>query len=94
MPTEDGTCPQWPDRCCFCLTKRAGVVLTGLFSILSDFVFIVTCVYASIDNKLWSTGKIFIRDSQILPGHSGSFCKNFAHFSGKFWELTVVKKWS
>ena len=24
--------------------------------------------------------------------HSGSFCKNFAHFSGNFWELKKVKR--
>ena len=56
----ESVCPQWPDRCCFCLSKRTGVVLTGLVSILFDLVSIVTNAYVLVDPDLWRKGKIKI----------------------------------
>ena len=54
----DSFCPQWPDRCCFCLTKRYGVIFTSLFSILSDFFFISCFAYLIYDPLEWNRGKI------------------------------------
>ena len=53
----DSFCPQWPDRCCFCLTKRYGVMFTSLFSILSDFFFISCFSYLIYDPMEWNKGK-------------------------------------
>ena len=61
-------CPQWPDRCCFCLTKRAGAIFTGFIFCLLDIFVISACVYTFIDlnkfdknsvNSLWGGGKLF-----------------------------------
>ena len=52
--------PQWPDRCCFYLSKRTEVILTGLVSILCDLVSIVTNAYVLIDPDLWRKGLIKI----------------------------------
>ena len=54
----DSFCPQWPDRCCFCLTKRYGVMFTSLFSILSDFFFISCFSYLIYDPMEWNKGEI------------------------------------
>merc|ERR1712029_67213 len=55
-PTDSSFCPQWPDRCCFCLIKRYGVMFTSLFSILSDFFFISCFSYLIYDPMEWNKG--------------------------------------
>ena len=69
-PTDSSFCPQWPDRCCFCLTKRYGVMFTSLFSILSDFFFISCFSYLIYDPMEWNKGKI--RNNPVFMGES--FC--------------------
>jgi len=56
MSTEATVCPQWPDRCCLCLTKQCGVVLTGLTSIVFDVAFIISCAYTLFEPSIWNTG--------------------------------------
>ena len=58
MSTEATVCPQWPDRCCLCLTKQCGVVLTGLTSIVFDVAFIISCAYTLFEPSIWNTGKM------------------------------------
>ena len=55
--TTDTACPQWPDRCCLCLTKKYGVVVTGKVSMLFDFAFIIICFYTVYEPELWNSGK-------------------------------------
>ena len=50
-------CLQWPDRCCFCFSKRGGTVLTGLTSILGNLCLILPCVYAIIKFEFWAEGE-------------------------------------
>lgn len=51
-------CPQWPDRCCFCLTKRAGAIFTGFIFCLLDIFVIGACVYTFIDLKKYPTNSV------------------------------------
>ena len=51
-------CPQWPDRCCFCFTKRLGVIVTGLAFCLLDLSVILLCGYTLFFNSnIWDKGK-------------------------------------
>ena len=51
-------CPQWPDRCCFCFTKRLGVIATGLAFCVLDFLVIFLCGYTLFfDSNMWDKGK-------------------------------------
>jgi len=52
-------CPQWPDRCCFCLTKRAGAIFTGFIFCLLDLFVISACVYTFIDLYKFPTNSKF-----------------------------------
>ena len=63
MSTEATVCPQWPDRCCLCLTKQCGVVLTGLTSIVFDVAFIISCAYTLFEPEIWNTGKMLVSKS-------------------------------
>ena len=48
------------------------------------------CILA---NKIFASKLAFWDDfDNFRPVNSGSFCKNFAHFLGNFWELQNVKK--
>ena len=51
-------CPQWPDRCCLCMTKKDGVVLTGLVSMLFDLAFIILCTYTTYEPEIWNLSKL------------------------------------
>jgi len=53
-----GVCPQWPDRCCLCFSRKGGVILTGLLSILDNICIIVACVYSSIRPAYWDKGYV------------------------------------
>ena len=59
MMTRDTStmCPQWPDRCCLCMTKKDGVVLTGLVSMLADLAFIILCTYTTYQPEIWNLSK-------------------------------------
>ena len=51
-------CPQWPDRCCFCFTKRLGVIATGLAFCVLDLLVIFLCGYTLFFNSnMWDKGK-------------------------------------
>ncbi len=50
-------CPQWPDRCCLCFSKRVGAVLTGMYCIIANLAVLLPCVYALIRPKFWTDGK-------------------------------------
>ena len=50
-------CPQWPDRCCLCCSKRAGSVFTGLLSILGNLAILLPCVYALVKPEFWAEGE-------------------------------------
>ena len=76
-PTDSSFCPQWPDRCCFCLTKRYGVMFTSLFSILSDFFFISCFSYLIYDPMEWNKGKI--RNNPVFMACE-SFCFSWLVF--------------
>ena len=71
-------CPQWPDRCCLCMTKKDGVVLTGLVSMLFDLAFIILCTYTTYEPEIWNLSKllffIFFLSSYyffdyVIPSH-------------------------
>jgi len=50
-------CPQWPDRCCFCFTKRLGVIATGLAFCVLDLLVIFLCGYTLFFNSnMWDKG--------------------------------------
>ena len=49
-------CPQWPDRCCLCCSKRAGAVLAGLLSILGNLAVLLPAVYALVRPEFWNEG--------------------------------------
>lgn len=51
-----GGCPQWPDRCCLCFSRKGGVVLTGILTILDNICIILLCTYARINEEFWSEG--------------------------------------
>merc|ERR1719361_929741 len=55
-------CPQWPDRCCLCMTKKDGVVLTGLVSMLFDLAFIILCTYTTYEPEIWNLSYKSIQD--------------------------------
>lgn len=51
-----GVCPQWPDRCCLCFSRKGGVILTGILSILDNICVIAICIYTSINPQFWVRG--------------------------------------
>ena len=51
-----GVCPQWPDRCCLCFSRKGGVILTGILSILDNICVIAICIYTSINSQFWVRG--------------------------------------
>lgn len=53
-----GVCPQWPDRCCLCFSRKGGVILTGLLSILDNICIIAVCIYSSINPTFWDKGYV------------------------------------
>lgn len=76
-------CPQWPDRCCFCIPKWIGVILTGLMSVVIDLGFVALFTYVlmdandppscqrppcSQDVSLWSQGYVYL-ETWILHTH-------------------------
>lgn len=70
-------CPQWPDRCCMCLTKKTGVILTGMWTLLANMVIILPCVYALVRDDFWIT--VFqIVENWIVDNHWDSDVTSFA----------------
>jgi len=53
-----GCCPQWPDRCCLCCSKRAASVLAGLYCVLANLAVLLPCVYALVRPDFWTKGYI------------------------------------
>jgi len=53
-----GICPQWPDRCCLCFSRKGGVILTGILSILDNICIIAACIYSSIKPEFWDKGYV------------------------------------
>lgn len=78
--------PQWPDRCCFYLSKRTEVILTGLVSILCDLVSIVTNAYVLIDPDLWRKGLIKI--SYIYSKKIKRFVTKAASVLTEYWPFS------
>jgi len=71
---DSSACPQWPDRCCFCIPKWIGVVITGLMSVLVDTAFIALFARVLQDSKsqdvtsLWDSGYVKM-ENWILNTH-------------------------
>ena len=84
----DTVCPQWPDRCCLCMTKQCGVVFTGLISMIFDFAFIVTCAYTVYEPELWNAGKILIVAADTIKKTSPSTIKNSDHI----FQLSITRE--